>query len=269
MPLIVEDGTMPDGANSYVSLDTADAYLVPRGLWPETEIKEEPQEPENGEVVETRTYQTEPEGFCGGMKIVPDFLVDGNQTNEIADVDGFLRNNEQTETEDSEETQPELPDTSKPDDNPEIAKKETALMRAFDYLDTLKWKGQRVDWQRQVAWPRKNVPVPGCNPYSPEYIADDIIPDAVKKAQMELAALIYNGVDMFKPLERGGQYQSQSDSFSKSVDVLSKSESHSVAYASNAPKDTWLPSVYPLLRDFLDEVPGETNGFTVHSVLRG
>lgn len=249
MPLIVEDGTMPEGANSYVSLETADAYLVPRNLWPVTEIKEDPQDPETTEPEKQLTAQEEVEALLKGQS-------------------AFF-NDEQTETEDTEETEPELPDISKPDDNPDIAKKETALMRAFDYLDTLKWIGQRVDWQRQVAWPRKNVPVPGSNPNNPEYIADNIVPDAVKRAQMELAALIYNGIDMFKPLERGGQYQSSSDSYSKSVDVISKSESHSIAYANNAPKDTWLPSVYPLLRDFLDEVPGETNGFTVHNVLRG
>lgn len=32
--LIIEDGTMPEGANSYASITDADAYLVPRGLWP-------------------------------------------------------------------------------------------------------------------------------------------------------------------------------------------------------------------------------------------
>lgn len=38
MILIVEDGTCPAGANSYETLEAADAYLVPRGLWPETPI---------------------------------------------------------------------------------------------------------------------------------------------------------------------------------------------------------------------------------------
>lgn len=33
MLLIVEDGTMPEGANSYVGLDEAEAYLSARGLW--------------------------------------------------------------------------------------------------------------------------------------------------------------------------------------------------------------------------------------------
>ena len=36
--LIVEDGSMPDGANVYASLEAADAWLVPRGLWPVTGV---------------------------------------------------------------------------------------------------------------------------------------------------------------------------------------------------------------------------------------
>ena len=34
--LIIEDGTMPEGANSYVSLKDVDDYLVLRGLWDAT-----------------------------------------------------------------------------------------------------------------------------------------------------------------------------------------------------------------------------------------
>ena len=34
--IIVEDGTMPEGANSFASVTDADDYLVPRGLWEET-----------------------------------------------------------------------------------------------------------------------------------------------------------------------------------------------------------------------------------------
>lgn len=36
MSIIVEDGTMPAGANAYASLAEADAYLVQRGIWPLT-----------------------------------------------------------------------------------------------------------------------------------------------------------------------------------------------------------------------------------------
>lgn len=34
--LIIEDGTCPEGANCYASLEQADAYCVQRGLWPES-----------------------------------------------------------------------------------------------------------------------------------------------------------------------------------------------------------------------------------------
>lgn len=284
MPLIIEDGTLPENANSYVTLAQADAYLVPRNLWPATEVEKpvEPEEPiepvdpdngeDNGQENEQRQYQNEPEGFYE-YGIVPKFITepfsnDGNDSGEFW-IEG---NNEDTDDkEESQEPEPELPDTSKPDENPDIAKKEAALMRAFDYLNgPLVWKGSKVGWQRMVAWPRENVPIPGCNPKKPEYIPNDIIPEAVCRAQMELAAYIYNGRDMFAPLERGGKYQSKSDSKSESVDVLSESESHSIAYSDNAPIEDWLPSIYPLLKPYLDEVPGELkSAFSVHDVLRG
>lgn len=84
MPLIVEDGTMPAGANSFASLADADAYLVPRSLWTET-------------------------------------------------------------------TQ---------DDAAMVTRKESALMRATDYLNTLSWVGYVEDWQRTMSWPREDVPIP-------------------------------------------------------------------------------------------------------------
>ncbi len=38
LTLIVEDGTLPEGANCYAGLAEADAWLVPRGLWPPTPV---------------------------------------------------------------------------------------------------------------------------------------------------------------------------------------------------------------------------------------
>lgn len=205
MPLIIEDGTCPEGATSYVSLEDADAYLIPRGLWPVT-----------GVAVDTEAGTETPDA---GM----------------------------------------------------LAAKEAALIRAFDYLNgPLEWLGCKVDWQRQPAWPRDNVPVPGSNPRKPEFIASDVVPDAVKRAQMELAALIYNGNALLSPVERGGKVKSVSDSSTDSVDVLSESSSHSVTYADDAPLESWLPSVYPLLKSFLADMPGEVKGgFIVMPILRG
>lgn len=265
MPLIVEDGTLPENANSYVSLEQADAYLVPRNLWPAYEA-EKPVEPEEPEL---------PDGEDGGEKEpegdIETQADEGEQENNPSDDMGGGETGPDPET--PEEPKPELPDTSKPNDDPEIAKKEAALMRAFDYLNgPLKWKGQQICWNRIPAWPRVNVLIPGTDTgiSKPQYIEDNFIPDAICRAQMELAAFFYNGKDLLAPLERGGKYKQKSDSKSESVDVLSESASHSIAYAENAPIEDWLPSVYSLLRPYLEEVPGELqNGFKVHDILRG
>lgn len=281
MPLIIEDGTCPENANSYVSLKQADAYLVPRNLWPATEVEKPvgPETPDNPELPEGEdTENKEDSGNNGNQEgqEAEAFVVSENEDSELTEPeetetpDPELPENPEPESPEEPDPEPQ-PDTSKPDENPDIARKEAALMRAFDYLNgPLVWKGSKVDWQRMIAWPRENVPIPGCNPKKPEYIPNDVIPEAVCRAQMELAAYIYNGRDMFAPLERGGKYQSRSDSKSESVDVLSESESHSMAYSENAPIEDWLPSIYPLLKPYLDEVPGEVkSAFSVHDVLRG
>lgn len=192
MALIVEDGKMRDKANSYVSFEEADAYIVARQLWEATNI-------ENESIV---------------------------------------------------------------------ARKEAVLMRAFDWLNSLKWKGRKHCWENVNAWPRIEVPVPaGANG---EYIDPYVIPKAVIQAQCELAALIYNGNNILLPVEHGGKIKSISEATTKTIDVLSESKSRDVVYTDNAPVDAWLPSVYPLLRDFLEEVPGEIrNNFSMLEGIRG
>lgn len=199
MPLIVEDGTMPDGANSYVSLADADAYLVQRGLW------------------------------------------------------------ETTPTDGGEAT---------------TSKKETAIIRAFDVLNTLKWKGNVADWQRTIAWPRENVPMPGPKKKGseePEFLPSDIVPGAVVQAQMELAALVYGGLNPLAPVERGGKVISMSESTKEGdLDVIGgDSKSYSVTYSDSAPVETYLPAVYGILTPFLAEIPGKTMGLVWGEVLRG
>lgn len=205
--LIVEDGSCPEGAASYVSLEEADAYLIPRGLWPVT-----------GVAADTETGTEKPDATL-------------------------------------------------------VAAKETALVRAFDYLNgPLDWKGIKIGWEREPAWPRLNVCVPGTDPAAREYIPENVVPGAVKRAQMELAALLYAGKDMLAPVERGGAVVAESHSKTEGgVDVIgADSESHSYTYADNAPAEDWLPSVYPLLKPFLNEVPGQKGGgLTFVKVLRG
>lgn len=186
--LIIEDGTMPEGANTYVSLELADAYLVPRGLWETT-----------------------------------------------------------------------------PDDagNSVIAKKEAAIIRAFDALNTLNWVGDVPDWQRVTAWPRQNVPMPGVMPKpgeEPTFLPADMVPRAVVQAQMELAGLIYGGLNPLAPVERGGKIVSMSESSKEGdLDVIGgDSKSYSVTYAESAPVETYLPAVYGILGPYLREIPGKS-----------
>lgn len=186
--LIVEDGTMPEGANTYVSLEDVDAYLVPRGLWETT----------------------------------PDDAGDSV-----------------------------------------IAKKEAAIIRAFDAMNTLNWAGDVPDWQRVTAWPRQNVPMPGVKPKpgeEPTFLPADMVPRAVVQAQMELAGLIYGGLNPLAPVERGGKIVSMSESSKEGdVDVIGgDSKSYSVTYAESAPVETYLPAVYGILGPYLREIPGKS-----------
>lgn len=186
--LIIEDGTMPEGANTYASLELADAYLVPRGLWEAT--------PEDA----------------------------GDSV---------------------------------------IAKKEAAIIRAFDALNTLNWAGDVPDWQRVTAWPRENVPMPGVKPKpgeEPTFLPADTVPRAVVQAQMELAGLIYSGLNPLAPVERGGKVVSMSESSKEGdLDVIGgDSKSYSVTYAESAPVETYLPAVYGILGPYLREIPGKS-----------
>ncbi|WP_304048940.1 DnaT-like ssDNA-binding protein [Desulfovibrio piger] len=186
--LIVEDGTMPEGANTYASLADVDAYLVPRGLWEAT----------------------------------PDEAGDGI-----------------------------------------IAKKEAAIIRAFDAMNTLNWAGDVPDWQRVTAWPRQNVPMPGVKPKpgdEPIFLPADMVPRAVVQAQMELAGLIYGGLNPLAPVERGGKVVSMSESSKEGdLDLIGgDSKSYSVTYAESAPVETYLPAVYGILGPYLREIPGKS-----------
>lgn len=186
--LIIEDGTMPEGANTYASLELADAYLVPRGLW--------------------------------------------------------------------EATQEDAGDSI-------IAKKEAAIIRAFDALNTLNWAGDVPDWQRVTAWPRENVPMPGVKSKpgeEPAFLPADTVPRAVVQAQMELAGLIYGGLNPLAPVERGGKIVSMSESSKEGdVDVIGgDSRSYSVTYAESAPVETYFPAVYGILGPYLREIPGKS-----------
>ena len=197
--LIIEDGSCPEGSTSYISLADADAYLVPRGLWPVT-----PDVPGENE----------------GDPAVPDPVM--------------------------------------------VAAKESALLRAADYLNTLQWRGQPVDWQRTMAWPRIGVPQPGGS--NGAVLPDNIVPKAVAQAQAELAGLIYGGTNPLAPVERGGKGIAESHSTTEgSIDVIG---GDSYTYADGAPIETYFPAVSGLLRALLSVVPGKS-GARIVEVGRG
>lgn len=200
--LIVEDGSQVENANSYATLEAADAYCVPRGLWPLTPMKSDA------------------------------------------------------------ETGTETPDAEMK------AAKESAMMRAFDYLNSFQWKGQPVDWQRTAAWPRSNVQQPGNDK---DFLPPDMVPKAVVQSQIELAALIYGGLNPLAPVERGGKVLSESHSTKEGdVDVIGgDSKSDSYTYAESAPIETFFPAISGLLAPFLAVVPGKSGGAACVEVGRG
>lgn len=172
MALIIEDGTMPEGANAFVTMAEADAYLSARSLqWPMPES---------------------------------DVAQDENLT-----------------------------------------AKEAAIVRASDYLNTLAWRGSKVDWNWPMSWPRKDAPIPG---ETEKCIPETVVPVQVKRACMELAALFFAGEDLLAAVERGGRIASET------VGPISTS------YFDDASSETFYPAVAGLIGDFLTVIPGEAGG---------
>lgn len=149
--------------------------------------------------------------------------------------------------------------------------KEIALIRAFDWLNTLEWLGDPFDWQGQAAWPRKNVSLPGSGGPDPEFLPEDVTPQAVIYAQIEMAGLIFNGLDPLKPVERGGKILSESHSRTEGgVDVIGgDSQSDSYAYAEAAPCGVYYPQVLARLEPYLARVPGKSSGQRLAEAFRG
>ena len=160
----------------------------------------------------------------------------------------------------------DTPPTSGPDASV-VAAKEAAIIRAADALAILKWEGEARFPMSLMAWPRVGVEVNGVE------VPIDAVPPAVVRANIELAGLLYNGTaDPLAPVERGGKVISKSESTKEGdVDVIGgDSKSYSVTYSEAAPVETYLPAVYGILRPYLLEVPGETDGIGMFGrVVRG
>lgn len=89
-------------------------------------------------------------------------------------------------------------------EDPNLAAKESALIKATDYLNGLNWRGKRADGGRLMAWPRVDTVTVDGYP-----VPEKSVPDAVKAANCYLAGLVYAETDLQPILERGGRVQTE------------------------------------------------------------
>lgn len=90
-------------------------------------------------------------------------------------------------------------------EDPQLTAKESALVRAADYLNGLGWTGRRAKGGRVMAWPRVGA-VDGDG----FEIDADAVPEPVRNANCYLAGLVFGGTDIQPILERGNRVQSES-----------------------------------------------------------
>lgn len=127
-------------------------------------------------------------------------------------------------------------------------RKARALIRAADWLNALpggQWRGEPRHPQGVMAWPRTG------------YAG---VPSAVKRAQAELAALLFAGADVLAPQAHGGVVLSASESVARSVGPLSQSATRNVNYGDGAAVGMYYPAVVGLLEPYLRVTPGRVGG---------
>lgn len=129
-----------------------------------------------------------------------------------------------------------------------------ALIKMFDYLNDLPWRGVKTGRDNPAAWPRYGTEAPGNVWNQLEwpasewvgvldrdgfYIPTDEVPAEVVKAQNEGTWLILTGKDMEPALDRGGQTKREK------YDVIE------FEYFAGAPTTTEFKSVMNRLRGLL------------------
>ncbi len=119
------------------------------------------------------------------------------------------------------------------------------LVRANDYLETLKFKGDRLTKDQSLQWPRSSVWIDGFS------IDDDEIPNDLKTAQLALSLEIDAGNDPLAPVERSTKKEK--------VDVIE------VEYMDGTRDSTYAPSYQRYINKL---VSGNTSGLGVVSVVR-
>jgi hypothetical protein len=134
--------------------------------------------------------------------------------------------------------------------------REQALLRSSDWLNSLAWKGQPVDADREMAWPRTGIGARGVE------IAPDTVPACVRTACIEAACLVASGTDLFAEQEYSGRITARSTK----VGPLSESFQYASPGASTQPKRDALTARIAWLLSALPEEGGA--GSTVYVVGR-
>lgn len=197
------------GENSFVTVAEADAYAAAHGLssWPQPPGQQDPGEPVSEEPDPGEPDPGEPDP-------------------------------EEPDPEGPEPDEAEPGEVEPGQDDSHLAAKEAALIRAADWLNTLAWRGARVEWDQPLCWPRKGMVFEGVK------VPEDAVPEQVKAAQMEAAALLLSGKDLFAAQERSGRIQQET------VGPIT------VRYFDDASAGAFFPALAGLLAPFLTQIPG-------------
>jgi hypothetical protein len=114
--------------------------------------------------------------------------------------------------------------------------KSASLIKSMDYLALQSWAGEKTDPGQPLDFPRDG---------------DTVVPAAIEKAQMQLALMVFQGIDLLAP--RGPAVKREK------VDVLE------VEYQDGAGSVTVYPAVDKLIAPYLARSTGYANFAVVRS----
>jgi len=178
--LIVETGQLEPGANSYASVEQADAYHAARGTeaWPQYVPEPEP----------------EPEVQAGALE---------------EPVDSNAESGTDTDTDTGTDTGADgdaAGDSDVAEVDPNLSQKEASLIRATDVINGFSYPGTKAKPGRVLAWPRINA----YDLCDGDEMPTDCVPEAIVMATCYLAGAIMDGQEPQEALARGGRTQSES-----------------------------------------------------------
>lgn len=134
----------------------------------------------------------------------------------------------------------------------DLAVQEASLRNAADYLDAVygpRLQGYRLKVTQALLWPRTDVK------FDNVWWDPAPLPMPLTRACCETAALAASGVDLFEPLDRGGQV-------TEKLEIVGPITERT-KWASSAPSGI----VYPAIKRYMDLLCG--SGTLIGSVVRG